>query len=183
MAGVADSVEATTEYLRPYVGRDDFITKATERGEAMHRLIANSTLSEDEAVTALTALHAIPWPDDIMATLVRAVQASTNLERRLVPNNNTQDYTAIPHYFTAAHWNAWLNNTRGCVDAQGQEHVVTVATALRLKNPSEGTSQALAAMASLATYGLENGEILSPSDKHEFVVNVKKAVKNRNFLH
>ena len=177
MTGVASSIDATTAYLRPYVGRDEFATKATERGEAMHRLIATSTLSEDEAVNALTALHAIPWPDDIMATLVRAVQASTNLERRLVPNNTTRDYSAIPHYFTAAHWHAWLNNTRGSVDAEGQEHVIKVASGLRLKNPSEDTSQALAAMASLATYGLQNAEVLSPIEKHEFVVRCKKAVK------
>ena len=68
MTGVASSVDATTAYLRPYVGGTEFATKAAERGEALQRLTANSTLSEDEAVNALTALHAIPWPDDIMAT-------------------------------------------------------------------------------------------------------------------
>ena len=164
MVGVADAVAATLDYLRPYFGTDIFTTKATERGATMHRLIRSSTLSEGEGVVALARWHTIPWPEHIMVDLVRAVHASTSLLATLKPNNATQDYIAITNYYTAAHWQVWPNNTRGDEHTQGSEDIVAVASSLRLTKPSEGTSQTLAAMASLATYDLGVAEASPPSD-------------------
>ncbi len=140
------------------------------------QLLCSATLSVTDASNVAAALQKIEWPQGYLGELLQVVAKKT-LEggATAVARCKLQDYRSLVHYFTSKLWDILGDNRAG--SHSKLEVILQHASALGLRNPTEGSVQTLTGLLLVASEGLAGASALTAASKYQTLQHIKKVMK------
>lgn len=174
---VLQHLEATKAFLDQVHGLPcaDVVLQAQEKH--VRELLAAQRIPMADASKVLQRIRAMPWSPQVCEELTLEVgKACSRVDTSVAGKIVLQDYLEIFGYYTRSEWEKFRS------DDYTSDEKLTVLTsrplALGLKYASEGTTARLSALWLMVTDGPDRALALSPLNKHQTFLHVKKVLKN-----
>lgn len=148
---------------------------AMQREHTMQLIRSVGKFSVADGAKVCAALNKVPWRPVEREELVSMVADCMTEAPPSGTRSILQDYSSIAVYYTANHWD--LLRAEQVSSAAKLEAVLSHAVVLGLRNPSENTLQALAALYIACAEGLGKGICLAPSMKYAILQQTKKSLR------
>ena len=137
-------------------------------------LLQEKSLSADAASQLIDAFQKMPWPQQDLDALTKAVARKAGQPSTAAPSQKMQNFEAVHSYFTATRWDQFHSGmAKDCTKDAVINHVV----ALGLRFPTEPTVQHLVGLYLMVSDGYEKSLHMPGPLKLECVRFMKKKIK------
>ena len=185
---MADNLREHLEALGPFLDKlrsnACFAQAVQVQRQRLESFLGSVALSPGEASSVTDLVQDMPWPAGDLDHILAAVVASTGT----CPGVDThygrlklQDYAALNNYFTKAQWFQLLSDDLGHDDKL--QLICDHAVALGLRNPTEITMRAIAALFLLSSDGHAKARVMSPGFKNQMFRHSKRLFKALSLIH
>lgn len=176
MADLALHLDAVGTFVQQLKGTSAVPDVLSQQKVHFQQALESSSLSIVEAERVCAALRRIPWArGDLDELLGLVAKKSLQGGPSVAGKCKLQDFRMLMHYFSHEQWQL-LTNDKAHNDSK-LEVIVTQASLLGLRHPSETTVQAMTAFFMASAQGFQQATSVLPSVKYQTNQHVKKMIK------
>lgn len=104
-------LDAVHGFLQQIEGTPGFKDVIAAQRVHFEQMLGSVTLSVNDAKDVVASLRRIPWPNDVLNSLVQQVTAKMASVSAVNSRARTQDFTALRDFFTSEQWSMLMCET------------------------------------------------------------------------